>query len=596
VAVISVSPATVALGKVDFNVQSANNTVVVTNTGTAVLTLNTIGFTGTYASDFSRSGTCQPAGTVPPNATCTLIVSVKPTGADKGPQSASLNISSNGGNQTIALSYEPITIIQRENAKTPDKNWEMTSYAFFHEIEGYASATSVARGGTIKFYVNTIDPNYTVNIYRLGWYGGVGGRLMQLLPVMQPPVIQPPATNLPGTVQPPCPVVDAATSLLECNWNVSYSLTIPNNTADPTDWASGYYVARLQGSSNKESYIPFVVRDDSRPADLLMQSSVTTYQAYNNWGQEPITATNLYPGKSLYGGESTNGVAAAKVSFNRPYNSGYGAGQFRFYEIRMMRFLEREGYDVTYATNIDTHTNGRRLLSYKGFLSVGHDEYWTKQMRDAVEGARDGGVNLGFFGANTAYWQIRLEPSTAAGDANRTMVSYKSAATDPLAATNPAETTTQFRLAPVNRPEAALVGVMYDYSPVNYQDIVISNCLAWICAGGKNLVDGSRLVGMLGYEVDRLDKSSPANIIEIGKSLYATPDRALPPGPLYSSMTYYQAASGAGVFATGSMQWNYGLDYYGPSWPVPLAKPPMETYDNVQQMTRNVLKSFGASP
>jgi Carbohydrate binding module (family 35) len=468
------------------------------------------------------------------------------------------------------------TVIQRENAKTVAQGvtaeWRMANYASNHEIEGYASATSVARGGTIKFYVNTIDPSYTLKVYRLGWYGSLGGRLMQ------------PAATLAGTAQPPCPVVDAATSLLECNWNVSYSLTIPNNTADPTDWASGYYVAKLIGSSGKQSYMTFVVRDDSRASDLLMQAAVTTYQAYNNWGQTPITATNLYPGKSVYGFNSTNGLAATKVSFNRPYvsdSAGYGAGQLFAYELRMARFLEREGYDVTYSTNIDTHTNGSRLLSYKGFLSVGHDEYWTKQMRDAVQGARNGGVNLGFFGANAAYWQIRLEPSTAAGDANRTIVSYKYV-TDPLTATNPTETTTQFRLAPVNRPEAELVGVMYDYSPVN-ADIVISNCLPWICAG-TNLVNGSHLVGMLGYEVDRLDASSPANIQVIGTSPYAIPD--ITPGAFRNShMTYYQAASGAGVFATGSMSWNYGLDDVYPVNPS-LVNP------NVQQMTRNVLNSF----
>jgi hypothetical protein len=305
-----------------------------------------------------------------------------------------------------------------------------------------------------------------------------------------------------------------------------------------------------------------VLRDDSRNADLMMQASVTTYQAYNNWG-----------GKSLYGFNSSNNQPASKVSFNRPYADLYADP----YEVRMVRFLEREGYDVVYSTSIDTHTSGNQLTRFKGFLSVGHDEYWTKQMRDAVESARGNGINLGFFGANTSYWQIRLEPSNTTGDANRTVVGYKSAALDPLTSVNPAEASVRFRDAPLNRPEASLVGVMYDYDPVN-ADIVISNCIPWICSG-TTLVNGSHLTGMLGYEVDRVDPSSPANIQIIATSPYQAGTETR-----YSNMTFYQAASGAKIFATGSMNWNMGLDQST------LVNPA------VQQITRNVLNSFIPAP
>ncbi len=463
-------------------------------------------------------------------------------------------------------------VIQLENAKTAingvTSNWAIpeSTYATNHEIEGYASATSVARGGSINFFVNTSDPTYTINIYRVGWYGGAGGRL----------VAGPFAKT--RIAQAACPVVDTATALLECNWTVSLTLAVPNNTSDATDWASGNYLVKLSGSSGKQSYIPFVVRDDSRSAALMMQASYTTYQAYNNWG-----------GKSLYG-FSSGGVPANKVSFNRPYENSYGsqgAGQFFAYELRMVRFLEREGYDVVYSTNIDTHTNGAALLNYKGFLSVGHDEYWTKQMRDSIEAARNAKVNLGFFGANTGYWQIRLEPSIASGQANRTMVGYKDAASDPLAATNPAETTVKFRDVPVDRPEAALVGVAFDFDPGN-GDMVISNCVAWIC-NGTSLVTGSVLPGMLGYEVDRMEPLlSPANIQVITNSPYIFVDDFGVTSTHYSNMTYYQAASGAGVFAVGSMNWNFGLDAYLIN--LGLVNPA------VQQITRNVLNAFIAPP
>jgi hypothetical protein len=451
--------------------------------------------------------------------------------------------------------------IKLENAKTVAQGvtslWQISNYALNHEIEGYSSATSVGRGESINLMVNTLSPTYTINVYRIGWYGGVGGRLVH------GPV------QLTGTQQPACPIVDAATSLLECNWSVNYTLNIPNNPTDPTDWASGYYLVKLTDAANKQSYIPFIIRDDSRTADLLMQAAVTTYQGYNNWG-----------GKSLYNFNSTGNIAARKISFNRPYADTYGgkgSGQFFAYELRMLRFLEREGYDVVYSTNIDTHISGSQLTRYKGFLSVGHDEYWTRQMRDAVEAARNGGVNLGFFGANVGYWQIRLEPSTAGAAANRTLVSYKNAGLDPITATNPAEATVLFRDIQVNRPEASLVGVMFDNDPGN-KDMVISNCIAWIC-NGTNLVNGSVLTGMLGYEVDRVDSSSPANIEIISQSPYLVGTQTR-----YSNMTFYTAASGAKVFATGSMNWNYGLDAYSVN--LSLVNPA------VQQITRNVLNSF----
>ena len=129
---------------------------------------------------------------------------------------------------------------------------------------------------------------------------------------------------------------------------------------------------KLTGSSSRaESYIHFVVRDDDRRSALLFQTSVTTYQAYNEWG-----------GMSLY-----SKPTAYEVSFNRPYQRGHGSGDFLFWEYSLLRFLERNGYDVTYTTDVDTHTRGHLIVRNKAFLSVGHDEYWSWEMRDALETA-----------------------------------------------------------------------------------------------------------------------------------------------------------------------------------------------------------------
>ena len=134
--------------------------------------------------------------------------------------------------------------------------------------------------------------------------------------------------------------------------------------------------------------------------------------------------------------------------------------------------MEREGYDVAYCTDIDVHENATLLLNYGAFLSVGHDEYWTWEMRSNVTAARDLGVNLGFFGANACYWQIRLEPSAIDGGADRVQVGYKeTAANDPYALdadpTNDQYITNQWRQNGFTLPEEALIGVQYVTDPVN---------------------------------------------------------------------------------------------------------------------------------
>jgi hypothetical protein len=459
------------------------------------------------------------------------------------------------------------TLIDRENAKTSGVTnaWVIATadHAANGEIEGYASSTSVGRGGNIRLLVNVKDPandpQYAVRIYRMGWYGGKGARQVMGTFTKQ------------SRTQAACPMVEAATRLIECNWTTSVDLDIPRST-DPTEWMSGIYLAKLTTTRGKSSYITFVVRDDARRGDLLFQASVTTYAAYNNWG-----------GYSMYVAPPGSGQDPAhKVSFNRPYANdsrvrGQGAGDFLFWEVHALRFIEREGYDVLYTTNIQTHAHPERLRDFRAFLSVGHDEYWTRSMRDAIEGARNDGVHLAFLGANMGYWGIRLEPSTT-GSALRTVVGYKYwPQRDPLGATSQA--TVQWRQSPLNRPEAALIGVQYDFDPVD-GDMVIDDCgSSWICSG-TGLRRGDRLVGLLGYEVDTLAPSSPQGIVSLATSRYIGAGGQA----RESSMTYYRHRSGARVFATGSMQWNWGLDAYAPY--------PERANPAAQQIMRNVLDRY----
>ena len=442
-----------------------------------------------------------------------------------------------------------------ESSRVAATALQMTNPATNGEIEGYASAASINRGEEIKLFVSTKEPTYTIEVLRIGWYGGRGERSMM-----------PPITRH-GMAQAP-PVMDSASGLIECDWQDPYVLHVPDSY-DSTVWPSGIYLAKLTaGLTGKQNYIVFVVRDDQRPSDLLFQSSVTTYQAYNDWG-----------GRSLY-----SKPRASKVSFNRPYLHGHGTGHFINWELSMVLFLEKEGYDVTYTTDVDTHEKGNLLALHKGFLSVGHDEYWTWQMRDNVEAARDNGVNVAFFGSNVAYWQIRLEPSSITGDPDRTIICYKNQSSDPVSHSDDLSrrrlTTVKFRSHPVDRPEDELVGVMYETDPV-YSDIVISDASSWVFEG-TGLKNGDHLPGLLGYEVDRSFGHAPPGTQQLAHSPY--PFRG---STRFSDMSLYTNPSGSIVFAAGTMQWSWGLVDPGfDGW----------QFENtaVKKATRNILRRFGA--
>jgi hypothetical protein len=257
----------------------------------------------------------------------------------------------------------------------------------------------------------------------------------------------------------------------------------------------------------------------------------------------------------------------------------------------MARWLEREGYDVTYSANIDTHANDRILNRHKGWLSVGHDEYWTWQMRAHVEGGRDRGVHLAFFSGNVCYWQIRLEPSAITGERDRTIVSYKDDAPtrDPYALQEGGKRhlmTVRWRDEPVNRPEESLIGVMYDGNPVD-ADIVITKPDHWTMIGTE-LRAGDRLPRLLGYEADRAFGSAPPGTTILAESPYTFESQ-----PHVAHMTIYTPHNGAAVFASGTIQWSWGLDDFN----VPeLRKSSLNA--RVQQITKNVLARFrqGASP
>ncbi len=420
------------------------------------------------------------------------------------------------------------------------------------QVKGYASATSVNKGEAITFRI-TVNPvqTYSIDIYRLGWYQGTGGRLLQHIGPLK------------GVSQPACPV-DPTTGLIECQWSASHTLSVP------TTWTSGIYLALLTNVQGYQNYIGFVVRDDARRTDLLYQQPVDTYQAYNNYPNDGATGKSLYKHNS-YGANTVTGTSrAVKVSFDRPY-AGNGAstidhwslrdqlvGQLLDYEINFIRWLERSGYDVAYSTNVDTHASGARLLNHLAFLSVGHDEYWSKPMYDAAQYARDRGVDLAFFGGNSVYRQVRFEPS-ASGTTNRVMVYYRSATLDPVQG---ATTTVEWRDPLPNRPEQGLMGIQHNTSHVRQNaPYVVTASSHWIYRGTR-FANGDSVPGLVGYEYDRYmsNYSSPAN--RSWTLLSKSPLVNAASQSDYANSSLYQAPSGAWVFAAGTVSWGWGLDNY----------------------------------
>jgi hypothetical protein len=454
--------------------------------------------------------------------------------------------------------------IQIENSQLGDPTWDDFASSLTPDLlSGYGSKISVNHGDSIDFFVTTTYPSLSIDIYRTGWYNGAGARKMTSLGTF---------TGVHQAIPNPDPV----TGLIACNWAKTTTFTIPSN------WVSGVYLARLNGSGGDKSFIFFVVRNDGGNEDLLMQTSVTTYQAYNEWGGLSLYSNSL-SNKSLY-----SYPHATKVSFDRPFNPGdsNGAGHYLFYEYKMVYWLESQGYNVAYTTNVDTDGNTSTLTNHKGFLSVGHDEYWSLGMRNTIEQAINAGVNVAFFSANTMYWQIRFEPN-AAGSPKRVEVGYKDFAMstsppgpDPQWNVNNAILTGYWREAPVNRPENGTIGVMYEDQVNQDFAFVVQDASNWIFAG-TGFVNGTSIPGIIGYEYDKVynNGATPAGLQVVGHS----PVTGGTVGHSFADTTLYTAPSGARVFASGTIQWSWGL--------APVDGNPY-TNAGIQKVTTNILNSF----
>ena len=486
-------------------------------------------------------------------------------------------------NLANAASVGSSTPIGLENAKAGTTLWTLKNPALNHEIEGYASSTSVNRGESISFYVRTTAPTFNIDVFRMGYYGGAGARLMYSV------------QNINGSNQTyPCLNPNG---VIECNWTASHTLAVPGTATDPAQlnfWTSGVYLARISANdtAKKDSYIIFVVRDDNLKATYVAQLPVTTYQAYNYWGGRSLYTgcLNHNANWSCPGGEQR----ATAVSFNRPYTpssnpaAAYGAGAGEFltnvqtvqqgypissaaFDYNTVRWLEKQGYDVKYVTNVDLHRDNNLLNGAYSFISFGHDEYYSAAMWNNLVAARDAGINLAFFSSNQIYWRIRFDTGFY-GRANGIITCYKYMV-DPISSGD--TKTGLFR--DLGKPEASLIGGQYVADPVT-SDISVTNAAHWLYAG-SGATNSSVLRGLLGYEVNAIIPGiSPSNVESLAHSQTSS---------YQSDVSYYVAPSSSQVFATGSMAWAWGLDSF-------FSNGLRQDYTSsiAQKVTSNVLDAF----
>jgi hypothetical protein len=418
--------------------------------------------------------------------------------------------------------------VAAENAKPGSRDWRIRRLGAPNEIEGFATRTDLLAGQPLHLAVSTTASTYTVRAYRAGWYDGAQMRQIYV------------SAALPGRRQ-------AASELIAPTYTVTTAWR-PTVTIDTTGWPPGAYLLRLDASTGGQRFVPVTLRSEHAARALVLMDAVTTWQAYNAWGNY-----SLYHGP---GGESDFTHRSRVVSFDRPYD-GDGQGDFVGNELPAISLAERLRLPLAYATDVDLHADPHLLDGARGLISMGHDEYWSTVMRNAATAARDRGVNIAFLGANAVFRHIRLEDGPLRDGADRVdrmEVNYKRRWGDPANGKNDAEVTVDWREPPVSKPESSLTGTFYECNPVK-ADLVVTDPSSWLWHGIASA--GTHIPGIVGSEYDRVNPGAPTpRGIEV---LTHSPVRCRGIRS-YSDSAYYGEPSGAGVFDAGTSLWVAALN------------------------------------
>lgn len=336
-------------------------------------------------------------------------------------------------------------------------------------IHCYTDRLSYQAGDDVAFHVSTTTPGVTLEIVRWGAERRVLLRQAGLT-----------AGNHPAP--------ENAYSH-GCGWPAAFALTVPG------EWPSGYYSVILANDASESCEHCFVVRSwrPGRDAQILLQLSTNTYQAYNTWGGASFydglhgpsprvsflrpfqpglltrfsdtprmarleraglgfAGAGLHPARHYAETTSPGGVNDLSHDRRWPLSTGYDGWERHF-----VAWAERNGYRLDFAVNSDLEFHPEIVKGYRLVLSVGHDEYWSWGMRDTLEAYIANGGNVAFFSGNTCFWQVRWEENGAA------MICYKYRSTeDPVyGGEQQRYLSSMWSDAAIDRPENQLTGVSF---------------------------------------------------------------------------------------------------------------------------------------
>ena len=449
--------------------------------------------------------------------------------------------------------------VRAENARAGYPGWRITSPGQPQEIEGYTDHASALPGTVVRLFVSTTAAWFQVRALRFGWYGGTLARLVWT------------SAPIPGTRQDAAVV--QAHGMVVAPWRPSLAL--------PTaGWPPGSYLLRLDASSGAQRYVPLVIRSPSVAGRVVLVQPTTTYQAYNPWG-----------GYDLYQGPHHNSALRARVvSFDRPYQREDGAADFFAEEQPLLSYAERLGLPLAYISSVDLDLDPHVLDGARAVVSEAHDEYWSPRMRQVLTRARDRGVNLAFIGANEIYRRIRLGSSPLGPD--RIEVNYRNPREDPLSGIDNALVTANWPDPPAADPESSLTGQLYACASPR-APLVVTDPRGWIWAG-TGAGPGMSLPNLIGKEFDTVDLSEPTpRPIEI----LASSPQTCRGRAVSADVTYYVAASGAGVLNVGTEGWSCGLPTVAMVTNRCLTtSPPATEVRVIERATRNILDTFARGP
>ncbi|TBZ95446.1 DUF4082 domain-containing protein [Rhizobium leguminosarum bv. viciae] len=551
--------------------------------------------TATWAESTALSGSL-PGGGETGKGTTTKGVGTLSGSVTTPPQPSAQRSLTTQNLAAAAAAASNAIVLENQKQGNPESEWGIDG-AGSTNIEGFATDISVDNGKTVSFKINTNSTNYRIDIYRLGYYGGMGARKVATM-------------QHTGLQTQPNPLRNATTGTVDAgNWAVSASWTVPD------DAVSGVYIAKLvrQDGTSGENQIPFIVRDDASQSDIVFQTADETWQAYNGWG-----GANLYGGNGPATGQGAGRAYA--VSYNRPIATRGGVGTYagpQDYlfgaEYAGIYWLEQNGYDVSYMSGVDADRYGSLLLNHKTYIDAGHDEYWSGQQRTNVEAARDAGVNLMFWSGNEVYWRTRWGNAYSAdGTPYRTLITYKetwaNSGIDPSS-----EWTGTFRdprFSPPaiggGNPENSLTGQLFKVDDVgsNLAAITVgyddANLRFWRNTSVANLQPGQTATltkNYLGYEWDEATDNGfdPAGLVKLSSTTLPVSTYLLDYGNTTGNatathnLTLYRAPSGALVFGAGTVYWTWGLSNNHDNEAT-------ATDPRVQQAMVNLLADMGIQP